>query len=169
MSAPVIFDIAYTPYKLKKGSSKKDIEKHAKERAFFDMSGAENIYNYMTREGKIYGEDSKRLTILEYLQKSTGVFNQNGMLSKDEVADMKFRIKNGEKNIWHGFISFDEQNSEKIDSPLYEVKQILPNHKLYDLRTTFYTRCMECGVAEIAIKKFVGHTLGGLTKNSINL
>ena len=39
------------------------------------------------------------------------------MLSKDEVADMKFRVKNGEKNIWHGFISFDEQNSEKIDSP----------------------------------------------------
>ena len=114
MSAPVIFDIAYTPYKLKKGSSEKDIEKHAKERAFFDMSGAENIYNYMTREGKIYGEESKRLTILEYLQKSTGVFNQNGMLSKDEVADMKFRVKNGEKNIWHGFISFDEQNSEKI-------------------------------------------------------
>lgn len=117
MSAPVIFDIAYTPYKLKKGSSEKDIAKHAKERAFFDMSGAENIYNYMTREGKIYGEESKRLTILEYLQKSTGVFNQNGMLSKDEVADMKFRVKNGEKNIWHGFISFDEQNSEKIDSP----------------------------------------------------
>lgn len=117
MSAPVIFDIAYTPYKLKKGSSEKDIEKHAKERAFFDMSGAENIYNYMTREGKIYGEESKRLTILEYLQKSTGVFNQNGMLSKDEVADMKFRVKNGKKNIWHGFISFDEQNSEKIDSP----------------------------------------------------
>lgn len=117
MSSPVIFDIAYTPYKLKKGSSEKDIEKHAKERAFFDMSGAENIYNYMTREGKIYGEESKRLTILEYLQKSTGVFNQNGMLSKDEVADMKFRVKNGEKNIWHGFISFDEQNSEKIDSP----------------------------------------------------
>lgn len=61
MSAPVIFDIAYTPYKLKKGSSEKDIAKHAKERAFFDMSGAENIYNYMTREGKIYGEESKRL------------------------------------------------------------------------------------------------------------
>ncbi len=117
MSAPVIFDIAYTPYKLKKGSSEKDIAKHADERAFFDMSGTENIYNYMTREGKIYDEQSKRLTILEYLQKSTGVFNHNGMLSKDEVNDMKFRVKNGEKNIWHGFISFDEQNSEKIDSP----------------------------------------------------
>lgn len=116
MSTPVIFDIAYTPFKLKKGSSEKDIAKHADERAFFDMSGTENIYNYMTREGKIYGEQSKRLTILEYLQKSTGVFNHNGMLSKDEVNDMKFRVKNGEKNIWHGFISFDEQNSNKIDS-----------------------------------------------------
>lgn len=117
MSVPVIFDIAYTPYRLKKGSSEKDIAKHADERAFFDMSGTENIYNYMTREGKIYGEESKRLTILEYLQKSTGVFNQDGMISKDEVNDMKFRVKNGEKNIWHGFISFDENNSEKIDSP----------------------------------------------------
>ena len=34
-SAPVIFDIAYTPHHLKRGSSAKDIEKHAKERAFF--------------------------------------------------------------------------------------------------------------------------------------
>ena len=71
----------------------------------------------MTREGKIYGEESKRLTILEYLQKSTGVFNQNGMLSKSDIREMKLRAKNGEKNIWHGFISFNEENSEKIDSP----------------------------------------------------
>ena len=34
LSAPVIFDIAYTPYRLKKGSSEKDIAKHADERAF---------------------------------------------------------------------------------------------------------------------------------------
>lgn len=42
---------------------------------------------------------------------------QDGMLSKDDVNDMKFRVKDGEKNIWHGFISFDENNSQKIDSP----------------------------------------------------
>lgn len=43
-----------------------------------------------------------------------------------------------------------------------KMKEILPNHKLYDLRTTFYTRCQECGVAEVARKEFVGHSLGAL-------
>lgn len=42
------------------------------------------------------------------------------------------------------------------------LKEILPEHKLYDLRTTFYTRCKECGVADVAIMEFVGHSLGAL-------
>lgn len=42
------------------------------------------------------------------------------------------------------------------------MNEILPGHKLYDLRTTFYTRCQECGVSDIARKLFVGHTLGKL-------
>lgn len=43
-----------------------------------------------------------------------------------------------------------------------KLKEFLPNHKLYDLRTTFYTRCQECGVTDIARNLFVGHSLGGL-------
>ncbi len=43
-----------------------------------------------------------------------------------------------------------------------KIKEILPDHKLYDLRTTFYTRCQECGVAEVARNVFVGHSLGVL-------
>ena len=117
-SAPVIFDIAYTPSKLKCGSPAKDIAKHEKERAFYTMTGdGDTILRYMTREGKICGERQKKLTILEYLQKSTGVFNGEGMISKEELAEMKFRAGSGEKNIWHGFISFDEEHSEKIDTP----------------------------------------------------
>ena len=41
-------------------------------------------------------------------------------------------------------------------------KSIFPEHKLYDLRTTFYTRCHECGVADVARMEFVGHSLGKL-------
>ena len=102
---------------MKKNASQADIEKHVKERTFYDMSGADNIYKYITTEGKIFGEEAKRFTMLEYLQKSTGVFNQNGMLTKEEVKAMKKRAQTGEKNIWSGFISFNKENSEKIDNP----------------------------------------------------
>lgn len=49
-----------------------------------------------------------------------------------------------------------------VDRLTQRLKTILPRHKLYDLRTTFYSRCQECGVAEVALKLFVGHSLGGL-------
>ena len=53
----------------------------------------------------------------------------------------------------------------KFSSPDYLRRKfisILPAHKLYDLRTTFYTRCQECGVAYVARMEFVGHSLGKL-------
>lgn len=40
--------------------------------------------------------------------------------------------------------------------------KLFPDHKLYDLRTTFYTRCQECGVSDVARNEFVGHSLGAL-------
>lgn len=42
------------------------------------------------------------------------------------------------------------------------VKDALPSHKLYDLRTTFYSRCKELGVADVALKHFAGHALDKL-------
>ena len=41
-------------------------------------------------------------------------------------------------------------------------RKLFPERRLYDLRTTFYTRCQECGVAPVARDTFVGHSLGEL-------
>ncbi len=41
-------------------------------------------------------------------------------------------------------------------------KKVLPEHKLYDLRTTFQTRCTECGISDTAIGLFMGNSIGKL-------
>lgn len=53
----------------------------------------------------------------------------------------------------------------KFPSPNYltlNFPKFVPNHKLYDLRTTFNTKCEEAGVANTARMKFMGHSLGTL-------
>ena len=66
-------------------------------------------------------------------------------------------------------VGVEELHFPRLEYMRMNVKAILPNHKLYDLRTTFYTRCQECGVAEVALKEFVGHSLGGLADTYTDL
>ncbi len=49
--------------------------------------------------------------------------------------------------------------TEKFSSCAYAktFKDALPDHRLYDLRDTFATRCQECGVIEQAVQLFMGH------------
>lgn len=41
-------------------------------------------------------------------------------------------------------------------------KKVLLNHKLYDMRTTFQTRCSECGIPDNVIGIFMGNSIGRL-------
>lgn len=48
-------------------------------------------------------------------------------------------------------------------------KAILPDHIVYDMRTTFYSRCKECGIADAARDEVVGHSLDALGNAYTNL
>ena len=130
---PIFFDLKYTPFELSKGANDYQRKQHATERAFYNMSGDKNIYDYITTEGKRAG----KFTMLEYLQKSTGVFNQDGMIPEEEVQAKKERAKQNKGMIWHGFVSFNQQDSEKINSPEKCIRLI---------KTTFPTFFKEAGL-----------------------
>lgn len=50
-----------------------------------------------------------------------------------------------------------------------KLKAVLPNHKLYDMRTTFNTRCEEFHVNDLARRMFMGHSLEKLRKTYADL
>lgn len=110
---PIVFNIQYTPYSLPRSATAEERERHTDERAFFDMTGGKNVFDYITTEGKRTG----KRTALEYLQKNTGVFNDRGVIPQEQVDEMKARLKENKGNIWHGFISLSAEESPKIDTP----------------------------------------------------
>ena len=57
-----------------------------------------------------------------------------------------------------------ELNFPYVESMRTHMNKHVKGHKLYDLRTTFYTRCRECGVADAARDEFMGHSAGALAK-----
>ena len=59
------------------------------------------------------------------------------------------------------------QDVTELDMPKPRVlnnrfKKVLPNHKLYDMRTTFQTRCSECGIPDNVIGVWMGNSIGKL-------
>lgn len=80
--------------------------------------GGNNIYKYMTSDRKLNGENSKTETtsLINYFEKSTGVFNGDGVITRQQLADIKKRA-HAHKNLWHGFISLNNETSHKIDTP----------------------------------------------------
>lgn len=59
-------------------------------------------------------------------------------------------------------IGVEELNFYKRETLADKLHTVFKNHTLKDLRKTFNTRCQECGVADVARKLFMGHSLGVL-------
>ena len=116
---PIIFNITYTPWKLKSNATVQERKKFERERPYYEMrDGGNNIYKYMTTDRKLNGENSKSdmRDMIVYFEKSTGVFNGDGFISQQELKAIQERAK-ANKILWHGFISLNEEMSRKIDMP----------------------------------------------------
>ncbi|MCX4363592.1 MAG: hypothetical protein OSJ74_09475, partial [Clostridia bacterium] len=72
----------------------------------------------MTSDRKLNGENSKSnmKLLIRYFEKTTGVFNGDGVITQEQLKTIQQRAK-AKKNIWHGFISLNKEMSYKIDSP----------------------------------------------------
>mgnify|MGYP001623095815 CR=1 FL=1 len=84
--------------------------------------------------------------------KRKGKQRKMGITKKIPITPMLLPYLKGIKEI--NFATYDQMNAR--------LKKILPKHKLYDLRTTFYTRCKECGISKAARSEFMGHSEGVL-------
>ncbi len=116
---PIIFNITYTPWKVKSNATAEERAKFERERPYYEMSDSgNNIYKYMTSDRKLNGENSKTETrsLINYFEKSTGVFNGNGVITQEQLKAIQQRA-HAPKNIWHGFISQNKEMSYKIDTP----------------------------------------------------
>lgn len=115
---PIIFNITYTPWKIKSNATAEERAKFERERPYYEMSSGNNIYKYMTTDRKLNGENSKTETtsLINYFEKSTGVFNGDGVITQEQLRQIQQRA-HAPKNIWHGFISLNKEMSYKIDTP----------------------------------------------------
>ena len=115
---PIIFNITYTPWKIKSNATEEERAKFERERPYYEMSSGNNIYKYMTSDRKLNGENSKTETtsLINYFEKSTGVFNGDGVITQEQLRQIQHRA-HAPKNIWHGFISLNQEMSHKIDTP----------------------------------------------------
>lgn len=66
----------------------------------------------------------------------------------------------------HYFVGITQLKLHHPSTVTEKFKQILPDNQLYDLRTTFQTRCTECGISDVAIGLFMGNAIGGELKKT---
>ena len=87
------------------------VKKYWKERQFYScQNSGYNIIGYVE-----HGSEQK-IDFVQYSgnnEKSKGVFDINGLCSKERIAELKNGFKNTKSHIWHGLITFEELFGKK--------------------------------------------------------
>lgn len=106
----IICNMTFTPPNPAKNAGADKAAKYAQERAYYNWSAPFNYRAYM--------EDKKKTQVhkdyADYMSKGDVLFNQYGELGKEKLDKIKENLSKTKSIIWHGYISFDEQNSKNF-------------------------------------------------------
>ena len=102
----VNFFINYVNSMKGRNSSDKYLKEHLEERRFYSGNQDDDYVKYI-----IKGSNEK-LDYVEYsgnLEKSHGIFNENGMMKSEDIKELRQALRTTDSPIWHGVISFEEE------------------------------------------------------------
>ncbi len=122
MSVPnVLFSIGYAPneetltrFKVAKG-------KYITQRQFYSCRQTDDFLKYV----------NKGIAAGDYLgyagnpEKSSGLFGAGGLLTKDQIKELRAMLRTTDSNIWHAIISFTEEFGEKYMTSYKDAIELL--------------------------------------------
>lgn len=106
------------------GVNDKLFKRYYKERIFYSCK---DDYNYLSYVNK---GSEKRIDFVDYSgnhEKSTGLFDKNGLCSKEQIAELKRGFRATKSPIWHGLISFEEFFGKKYCDQYSQAFNLMTN------------------------------------------
>lgn len=87
------------------------VKKYLDERQFYSCNNPKHTYLSYVKEGS-----QEKIDYISYSgnsEKSHGVFSKNGLLSQEDLKQMKEGLRTTKSVIWHGVVSFTEEFGNK--------------------------------------------------------
>jgi hypothetical protein len=123
----VIFNIGFCPSSPPRSWSPERKAEWISERNFYTCNADYNYFSYTTKDGKVnleadeetpraYDEKEQGSKRGSYMEKSSGIFTEKGVLSDAQKKELEEKLKATKSNIWHGFISFDPETTPIMNS-----------------------------------------------------
>lgn len=106
----VVLLMGYVPHLSHYKNKPKLLEEYKKRRSFYGSSQAHDYVQY------VHLGSNERLDFVDYSgssEKSSGIFNESGLLNKNQIKGLKQNLKDTRSVIWHGVISFEDRFGKK--------------------------------------------------------